>query len=690
MLKDIENNNNNIDLNKIIYDSKDETETEMDFNFKNINIPSVKNQKKIQMIKNQYQIPKKILNQTPIVEYNDEQKRKKKKIKLKKIKSIKKTFFNNRDYSINDKNDILNYNLFSSSFFIPIENLDKYNINENMIKFENENDNEIVYIKENGNEIHDLRNGEKSNDIEIEIEKGNNTENEIENIKWNEIKENIYIPKNINFNRKNIVNIPNDLYKPIDYFNLIFSDFIMNKILESINQYFNQLTKKRKNKNKINTIDLDTLKCFIGIYLAMGIVRKNNIEDYWISTNIYSTPGISELFDKELFNDIFNIIGLFDNFFNISQFDDNSFLNIFNENCQKCYSPSQGLTIDKISIIQKYNNLQKKFKLFLLKESKNNYVLNCLIDVGKNKNNYYSHYHLINYLTKIYQNQGYILYIDKNFTSLELLSMLPSIGFYYVGLINENKINLSEKEKNIIMNNNDNIIYLKSNNGILLTIFKSNKNIYILSNCLTNNNIQKKIKYIKCDNNSINIQNEKQYTKIKTFPYSYIQYRKNKKENKFNHFLTYNTFIDKSKSLPAKYFFYFLEIAINNANILYNKFSLNKKISRLSFRKSIINDLILNYKIQKKSILEDIKKKNENELFNNVKIDYMPYIENDCRLEYSLKRKDCLLHKLKKLRKRTNWKCKVCQIFICGECYDIHRHNRYLILNKLLNKNSNS
>ena len=46
MLKDIENNNNNIDLNKIIYDSKDETETEMDFNFKNINIPSVKNQKK--------------------------------------------------------------------------------------------------------------------------------------------------------------------------------------------------------------------------------------------------------------------------------------------------------------------------------------------------------------------------------------------------------------------------------------------------------------------------------------------------------------------------------------------------------------------------------------------------------------------------------------------------------------------
>jgi hypothetical protein len=135
-----------------------------------------------------------------------------------------------------------------------------------------------------------------------------------------------------------------------------------------------------------------------------------------------------------------------------------------NENCQKCYSPSQGLTIDKISIIQKYNNLQKKFKLFLLKESKNNYVLNCLIDVGKNKNNYYSHYHLINYLTKIYQNQGYILYIDKNFTSLELLSMLPSIGFYYVGLFNENKINLSEKEKNFIMNNNDKMKLLSKNN----------------------------------------------------------------------------------------------------------------------------------------------------------------------------------------------------------------------------------
>ena len=696
MLREILNNNDIFDINKIINNSNEETESDIDFVPSDLNIPSIKKQKKIKKkIKKEHQIS----NQLPIVKLdNDEQlekqKNKRKQIKLKKIKSKKKKSFNNInniESSKGDKNDNIDDNFFSSSFFIPIENLDKYNNNESMIKFENENDNDIVYIKENGKDIYDERNKEKYNEIEIEIEKGNDTENELNNLNWKEIKENNYTPKNIIFSRKNIEPIPNDLTKPIDYFNLIFSDVIMNKIVESINQYAKQLSKKKKKKKKIITIDLTILKCFIGVYIAMGIVRKNTIDEYWNNqSNIYSTPGISELFDKDLFTEIYSIIGLFQDFFNLNQFDDNSFLNLFNENCQKFYSPSQDLTIDKSIITHNCNSLQKTFKLFLLKESKSKYVLNCLINVGKNTNNYYSHYHLINYLTKTYQNQGYILYIDKYFTSLELLSMLPSIGIYFVGLINEDKIKLAVKEKKIILNNKDNIIYLQSNNDILLTIFQSYKNFFIVSNCLTNKNIKQKIMNIKVDNKTINIRNEQKYSKIKTFPYPYIQYRKNKIENKFNHILPYNYFVHKSKCLPTKFFFYFLEIAINNSNILYNKNSICKKLSSLSFRRSLIHDLIINYKTQKKYFLEDKKKKNENEILNNVKIDYMPYIENDCRLEYSLKRKDCLLHKLNKIRKRTSWKCKVCQISICGECYDIHRHHRYLILNKLLNKNNNS
>ena len=538
MIREILDNNNDIDINKMIYNSNDETESDIDYI--DINIPSIKKKKKIHPINNEYEIP----NQLAIVKFdNDEdlekQKKKRKRIKLKKIKSIKKISFNNNnneECSKDDINDDIDYiydnNLTSSFFCIPIENLDKYNNNENMIKFENENDNEIVYIKENGNEIYDKRNKEKYNDIEIEIEKEieNDTENGLENLTWKEIKENNYIPKNIKFNKKNIEQIPNDISKPIEYFNLIFSDVIMNKIVDSINQCWRQLKKKKKIKKKLITIDLTTFKCFIGVYLTMGLVRKNTIDEYWNNqSNIYSTPGISELFDKDLFNEIYNKIGLFEEFFNLNQFDDDSFLNLFNENCQKFYSPCQDLTIDKSIITHNYQTFQKKYKLFLLKESKSKYVLNCLLNVGKNTNNYYSHYHLINYLTKSYQNQGYILYLDKYFSSLELLSMLPTIGINYVGLINENKIKFSQKEKNIITNNNENIIYLQSNNDILLTIYKSNKKFFIASNCLTNKNINKTIMNIRIDNNSFNFQNVKKYSKIKKFPYSYLQYRKNKK-----------------------------------------------------------------------------------------------------------------------------------------------------------------
>ena len=116
------------------------------------------------------------------------------------------------------------------------------------------------------------------------------------------------------------------------------------------------IKKKKKIKKKLITIDLTTFKCFIGVYLTMGLVRKNTIDEYWNNqSNIYSTPGISELFDKDLFNEIYNKIGLFEEFFNLNQFDDDSFLNLFNENCQKFYSPCQDLTIDKSIITHNYH-----------------------------------------------------------------------------------------------------------------------------------------------------------------------------------------------------------------------------------------------------------------------------------------------------------------------------------------------
>lgn len=103
-----------------------------------------------------------------------------------------------------------------------------------------------------------------------ESEEEEDTEQEeIEEQRWREgdLEETVRVPVDIT--------PPDDIQRPIDYFNYYFDDIILDLIVEQSNLYCMQKTGK--------TLDLsvDELKTFLGMWIYMGITSLPSMRDYW-------------------------------------------------------------------------------------------------------------------------------------------------------------------------------------------------------------------------------------------------------------------------------------------------------------------------------------------------------------------------------------------------------------------------
>ena len=96
------------------------------------------------------------------------------------------------------------------------------------------------------------------------------------------------------------------------FFCLFFTNDLLNKIIEYTNIYANNKFSKNKVKNKkkeYGKINIFDLKAFIGIIIAMGIIHKNVIQDYWNDdSSIFCTPGISDIMIYSQFSYIYKYI----------------------------------------------------------------------------------------------------------------------------------------------------------------------------------------------------------------------------------------------------------------------------------------------------------------------------------------------------------------------------------------------
>ena len=102
---------------------------------------------------------------------------------------------------------------------------------------------------------------------------------------------------------------------PKTYFDLYFTNEVWEMMVVETNRYYAQQYAEKPDKHKTEWHDTtkEELQAFVGVLILMGIARLPSFEQYW-NENIYTNiPGISGVFTRKRFLQIWRYFHLADN-----------------------------------------------------------------------------------------------------------------------------------------------------------------------------------------------------------------------------------------------------------------------------------------------------------------------------------------------------------------------------------------
>ena len=97
------------------------------------------------------------------------------------------------------------------------------------------------------------------------------------------------------------------------YFNLFFTDKIIEDIVLESNRYRNQAQLQQPSKRTCKPIVKEEISAFIGLTIAMGIAKFPEIRDYWKSKGSFHMPWFASIMTRDRFEEIYRYLHLADN-----------------------------------------------------------------------------------------------------------------------------------------------------------------------------------------------------------------------------------------------------------------------------------------------------------------------------------------------------------------------------------------
>lgn len=93
--------------------------------------------------------------------------------------------------------------------------------------------------------------------------------------------------------------------KPIDYFNILFTDELLDLLVEETNAYALEIFFKMSHQNARITNWIDTnkleMKKFLSLVFHMGTIKLNRLEDYWKTNKLFIIPFFQENMNRNRF-----------------------------------------------------------------------------------------------------------------------------------------------------------------------------------------------------------------------------------------------------------------------------------------------------------------------------------------------------------------------------------------------------
>lgn len=256
---------------------------------------------------------------------------------------------------------------------------------------DNESDSENEGDKGAKEELDELNNSDVENLFEPEIElssDGNETNDESDD-GFEDVDEedeegwshNTDLLDDIRLSLKNASVIGNIENSEIDYFNKLFDEAVITKIVEQTNLYAQQ-----NQSEKWTDLTADELRAYIGCHVIMGIHKLPNLKCYWSSDPMLRVDVIADTMTAKRFEKITQNLHLNDNENLLPKTHPDydklhklrPLLDILNENIEKVYDPSSFVTVDESMIKFKGRSVLKQY--MPLKPIKRGYKVWCLAD----------------------------------------------------------------------------------------------------------------------------------------------------------------------------------------------------------------------------------------------------------------------------------------------------------------------
>ena len=249
-----------------------------------------------------------------------------------------------------------------------------------------------------------------------------------------------------------------ELQSPLDCFSVFFDEDVWKFLVEHTNQYAtaylaNKVLKKRSLYINWKPVTVNEMKAFVAMILNMGIIQLPDLKDYRRKDETLNLPFFRNLFTRDRFFQIFNMlhVGDIDSPEKSSKIE--PFVQLLLPKFKRAFIPSKQVAVDKSVVTFKgrvsfRQHLKGKpnpwgIKAFMLCESDTGYVVSFSIYYGKDTTLVRPDLpHTVRAVLTVLeslQHKGYDVYVDRFYNSPLLALELLKLGFTVTGTVQSNR-----------------------------------------------------------------------------------------------------------------------------------------------------------------------------------------------------------------------------------------------------------
>ncbi|CAG2207905.1 unnamed protein product [Mytilus edulis] len=407
--------------------------------------------------------------------------------------------------------------------------------------------------------------------------------------------------------------------EPLDFMKLFITDDFINELVFQTNKYAevkandDESLKENSRIKKWQVVTLDEMKVFLSLIIAMGLVKKSDIQQYWSNSEVMDTPFFRNYMSRDRFLAIHSNLHLVDNERQVQRghvgfdplFKIRPFITLIMERFPEVYTPEKELSFDEGTCGWKGNLRFKVYnpakptkfgiKLYEVCEASSGYCIGFDVYTGCSEIGEQADLVLgennCNITTKVViglmsrcglLDNGHHVYMDNYYVSPELFTELEVLNTYACGTLRKNRLGVPDALKKTNLKLKRGEVIFRRKEGLLAVKFHDKRDVHMLST-------------IHPATVSVLNKNDRRTNNPIVKPTCVVDYCSYMGGVDLSDQINqYYSCLRKTSKWYKKLFFYLLNLCVINSFILYKKYApVNKtKKEHNTFRTSIVTALI--------------------------------------------------------------------------------------------------